>query len=134
MNTETLVLQVEQTQEQIEAANKLAIIEQKFSDQEQQFVKLELAIATLRRFMVKHHDTLAPFRWKAYGWDTEIKFDTYNDAPKEIAKAFGSNGWTRKHDRFSCGSINWEKEVDGCKLIIECAENIKPKLIDEVKL
>lgn len=114
----------------------LAEIEQKFTDQESQLVKQEQIVATLRAFFAKHREALSPFAWKCYGWDIEITFVVgyQNKDAKPIARAFGAGGWARKSDRYSCGSINWHKTVDGVNLIIEAAESIKPKLIEEVKL
>jgi hypothetical protein len=114
----------------------LAEIEQKFIDQEAQLVKQEQIVATLRAFFSKHREALAPFVWNCYGWNTEIKFDLgwRDQKAKDIARAFGADGWTRKVDGYSCGSINWHKSVGGVELTINAAESIKPKLIEEVKL
>lgn len=108
-------------------------IAEKFHEQEKRFLELEDNIAVLRRFIVVHHDALAPFTWTAWGWDKSIEFRSYSQRPTEIAKAFGKDGWRRESDSYSCGSINWKKELDGVKLKIEAAENIKPTLREEVK-
>lgn len=112
-------------------------VQLKFDEQEQYFQKTLQWQATLRAFFAKHREAISPFHWRAYGWnDTEIVFDHYSDhgKAKDIARAFGKDGWKRVADRFSCGSINWRKELDGCVLIIENAESLKPSLIETVKL
>lgn len=114
---------------------KAAMIQEKFSAQENHFKAMERDLVTLREFFVKHHDALAPFVWRCYGWnDCKIVFGASGEEAKAIAKAFGASGWTREHDSYSCGSINWHKDIDGCHLKIEGAESIKPRLIEEVKL
>lgn len=121
------------TEEQIAA--KQAATAAKFDAQEKNWQSNESDIAHLRSFFQKHHDTIAPFNWLAFGWnDRRITFEGYDQKPKEIAKAFGATGWTRVHDSYTCGAVNWTKEVDGCFLIIKKAENITPKLIEEVKI
>jgi hypothetical protein len=118
-----------------ETTAKQIAIEAKFSAQEEYWQKNEQDIARLRAFMARHREAIAPFEWRAYGWnDLKIIFEAHDQKPKEIAKAFGATGWTREHDSYTCGAVNWKKEVDGCFLIIKNAENIKPKLIEEVKI
>jgi hypothetical protein len=111
-------------------------IAEKFAKQERHFLDLEENIRIGREFFAKHVDALAPFEWTYYGWDREVTFVRYckdKDA-KAIARAFGADGWKRKTDGYTCGSINWSKEVDGLTLVIKGAESIMPKLIEEVKL
>ena len=112
-------------------------VQLKFDEQEQYFQKTLQCHATLRAFFEKHREAISPFHWRAYGWcDTEIVFNHYSDSgkEKEIARAFGKDGWKRVADRFACGAIKWVKELDGCQLIIENAESLKPSLIETVKL
>lgn len=110
-------------------------VQMKFDDQEARFVELESNISVLRAFIAKHRETLAPFHWSCYGYDKSITFwgGMSNDA-KSVARAFGADGWTREHSGVSCGSVNWKKPLDGVVLLIEAAENIKPKLIESVKI
>ena len=123
------------TPEQIEADKKKAIISLRFDNQESHFQQIERDFVILRAFFVKYRETLAPLDWNCYGWnDRKIIFCTHGGDAKKIAKAFGSDGWVREHDKYSCGSINWLKTIDGCILKIEGAECIKPRLIEEVKL
>jgi hypothetical protein len=128
---------VTENTEQAEA--KALEIKAKFDKQEEHFRQFEKEMAILRKFFEKHRETLSPFGWTCYAWnDLEIKFGRYDfngcKDPKAIARAFGADGWTRKHNRSACGAIDWFKVVDGVILTIEDAENIKPKLIDNVKL
>lgn len=112
-------------------------IQKKFDDQEKSFQRTVKCQETLRAFFAKYRDVIAPFTWRAWGWcDTEIVFEEYNihEKAKVIAAAFGKDGWTREADRYSCGSINWHKALDGCELIIKGAERISPKLVEHVKL
>lgn len=114
-----------------------AEIQKKFDEQEEYFQKTVRTQAVLRAFFEKHRETIAPFKWRAYGWcDTEIEFQSYSKHPmaKEIANAFGKNGWRRVPNRHSCGAIDWRKDLDGCVLIIKTAEQLEPKVIEEVKL
>ena len=128
--TETIEAPIE-TQIEYRQAQKVRL---KFEGQEKTFLEVETTLATCRAFFAKHREALAAFEWRCWGWDNEIKFSHYyNEDPKSIAKAFGASGWTREHDRHSCGAINWKKQLDGMTLIIEGAESIKPKLIEEVK-
>jgi hypothetical protein len=121
-----------------EADAAKAEIQAKFDEQEECFRAQEGYLAILRAFTSKHRDAMAPFHWKAYGWnDTEIAFDIIQypaQDPKAIARAFGADGWKRVPDGYTCGSINWRKELDGCVLIIKYAENIKPTLREDVRL
>lgn len=109
----------------------------KFTNQEARFVELEQTIATCRAFMEKHKETLAPFEWSMFGYDPSCTFYSWNQPegyPKNIAKAFGADGWTRVHDPHTCGSVNWLKQIDGITITLKEAENIKPTLRTEVKL
>jgi len=108
-------------------------IAEKFTKQENQFTEVEKNLAALRRFMVVHHDALALLDWRCYGYDNSIVLNTYNQKPKDVALAFGKDGWKREHNSYSCGSIDWHKTIDGVLLKIENAENIKPTLREEVK-
>lgn len=105
-----------------------------FNEVEKRFRDIEKNLALTREFLTKHREKIEQHTFRAYGWDNEIVFYGYDQDSKAIARAFGSEGWTRQHDSYSCGAINWHKEVDGIKLKIENAENIKPKLIEAVKL
>jgi hypothetical protein len=131
--TETAVGQATEEQE----AKRLEI-QEKFDKQEAKFRELESIILTLRGFFEKHREPLSPFGWSCYAPGLEITFGKYafngSPDPKAVASAFGSGGWIRKHNPYACGSIDWFKTVDGVVLKIEDAENIKPKLIEEVKL
>ena len=118
---------------EIKDENQL-IIRQKFSEQENNLLKQEDTVRKLREFFAKYHDVIAPFRWRCYGWDPTVVFDNYDHNSKDIARAFGAEGWTRHHDSHSCGSVNWTKTIDGIELRIECAESIQPQLIKEVRL
>lgn len=124
------------TPQTIDRTPEQIAIDLKFEAQEKRFVENETQIATLREFFKKHRETISPFQWTCYGWnDCKIKFDCNfgnKDQQKQIARAFGATGWTRLSG--TCGQINWHKTVDGCQLIIEGAEHINPKLIEEVKL
>jgi hypothetical protein len=104
---------------------------------ERRFIELESNVAKCRAFVEKHKDAMGAFDCTCYGWDTEIKFSQYMILPfipKDVARAFGVDGWKRIPNTSGCGSIDWVKELDGVVLKIENAEQIKPKLIEEVKL
>lgn len=130
----------EQTAERpmTEEEHKAAEIQTKFDEQEECFRATEKHIAVLRAFIANHREAFAVFSWTAYGWnDTEIKFytpgyPTHN--AKTIAKAFGTDGWKRGHNKSSCGSINWTKETGGVTLIIQNAEQLSRELVKEVRL
>ena len=114
-----------------------AEIQKKFDEQEAGFAKTLECHRVLREFFTKHREAIAPFHWKAYGWcDTEVEFDSFQNRgrEKELARALGKDGWTRHKNSYACGSIDWKKDLDGCHLIIRGAEQMSPKLIDEVKL
>ena len=128
---EPAVAEVELTPEQ-------QIINATIAEQDKKFLKAEKEMATHRDFWIKHKDAMGRFYFYWWPWNNEIQFDcccgiTRNSA-KEIARTFGVDGWKRKPDPSTCGLINWEKELDGVILKIRGAENIKPKLIEEVKL
>lgn len=118
------------TPEQSEAKeNKL------FAEHVDSFNQTEQALAACRAFIEKHKGTLQQLNgWRAYGFSAKIIFDYFGQRPPDIAKAFGATGWTRKANQYSCGSIDWHKEMDGMELVIEGAESIKPTLREEVKL
>jgi hypothetical protein len=111
----------------------------KIESAEENFKKTERCIAALRAFFAKHAAALEQIEWRAYGWNEKeisINHRTWGEnplEPKQIASLFGLDGWTRRHNSGSCGAVNWLKELDGCTLIIENAESIKPKLIETVK-
>jgi hypothetical protein len=65
---------------------------------------------------------------KGYGKDSE----SFN--PKEIARAFGAEGWKREKNSYTCGQIDWKKIIDDVHVEIAGAEHMAPKLIEEVKL
>lgn len=114
-----------------------ADIQKKFDAQEETFQRTLTCHKTLRAFFEKHREAISPFNWKAYGWmDTEIEFDSWQDRgkAKEIATALGREGWTRHKNSYTCGAIDWKKELDGCGVIIKNAEQMTPKLIEQVKL
>ena len=121
-----------------DAQELLRAINKKFDDQEKRFTDTEANLATLRAFFLKHREALSPFTWSCYGWaDTDIDFHCPGwpeQKAKDIARALGADGWTRKRSPHTCGSIDWHKEMDGCHLIIRNAENINPKLVETVKL
>jgi hypothetical protein len=105
---------------------------------EKRFVEREHDLFKLRAFIDKHRTVLEQLGqcWEAFGYDGKIKFnDNYQgkQEPKLIARLFGADGWTRKPNSYSCGRIDWFKELDGVSLMIANAEQIKP-LITEVKL
>jgi hypothetical protein len=109
--------------------------DKKFEATESEFKEKEVKIAALRAFLVKYREPLSLFlNWKAFAFHGDIDFSNYDSKQKEIARAFGADGWVRKKHSYTCGAINWEKTLDGVKLTIESAEQINPKLIEEVKL
>ncbi len=114
--------------------------ESKITEAEKNFAKTEHCIAVLRAFFAKHAAALEQIDFRAYGWnDTVVTINnrTWGEnplTPTQIAALFGQTGWNRKHSTYTCGAVDWVKELDGCTLTIENAESIKPKLIDEVKL
>lgn len=114
-------------------------IEKRFKAQEDKFVVIEKCLATLRAFLAKFKEQIAPFEFHAYesSGAPHIYFDcTYNnkDQQKNIATALGKEGWEREKDNFTCGRINWSKVVDGVEIKITGAEHLNPNLIKEVKL
>lgn len=108
------------------------------AEAEGNFTKNEKCIAILRAFLAEHRDAFAQFCWRAYGWnDTDIEFNIPGypaQQAKDIARAFGPDGWKRSYNPHACGSINWTKELEGVKLIIRNAEQAPRKLVEEVKL
>ena|ERR1700744_1970254 len=126
------------TESQQENTPEIDPIAKKFIDQEAQFVASEKTLAILRDFFKKWREVISAFKWTCYGWGSpDIKFDlTYGDKSqaKAIATAFGKEGWRREKDNYACGKINWLKTVDGVELKIDGAEQLSPKLIEEVKL
>jgi hypothetical protein len=98
--------------------------------------RVESDVRLVRQFITNYKSAFSKVKsFYAWGWDTEIKMHPISaQTAKEIAVLFGPEGWERIHDSGTCGSINWLKTIDGIKLVIEGAENIKPKLIAEVKL
>jgi hypothetical protein len=128
MNSATPDTRPELTPEQIEA---------KFTKQENQFLEQEKNISLLRAFFLKYRKPFAQFQWRAYGIDNEISFDcNYQNVgrAKDIARAFGSDGWTRKKNSYTCGQIDWFKDIGEVTLKIEGAEHLNLNLIEEVKL
>jgi len=123
--------------EQIAAKELAEQIKSRFEDQEARFVEIEAGLKILREFFIKHREAIAPFQWTCYGSSLTISFNCAygnKDKQKEIARAFGSSGWKRVKNEYTCGRIDWKKTVDGVEIEIDCAEQINPKLIEEVKL
>lgn len=117
------------------AVLELSAADKKFLETEKDFKDKEAKIATLREFIVKYREPLSLFpNWKAFGFHGDIDFSNYEEKHKEIARAFGADGWTRKKHSYTCGAINWEKTLDGVKITIECAETVKFNPIEQVKL
>lgn len=114
-------------------------IEKRFKSQEDKFAAVEKCLATLRAFIAKFKEQIAPFEFHAYesSGTPHINFDcTYGnkEQQKNIANALGKDGWTRERDNFTCGRINWSKVIDGVEVKITGAEHQNPALIKEVKL
>lgn len=113
--------------------------ETKIQNAERTFAKTEECIAALRAFFAKHAEAMEQINFRAYGWnDKEINIANRAWgqnvlAPKQIAALFGLDGWMRQHNSGACGAVDWVKQLDGCMLVIENAESIKPKLIETVK-
>lgn len=109
-----------------------------FDQTEKCFQETEADIKASREFIAAHKEALSKFiEWKCYGWSgRELTISLWmTDVPaKEIARLFGANGWKRVPHGHSCGAINWIKEFEGFKLTIEYAENLKPTLIEQVKI
>jgi hypothetical protein len=117
-----------------ESANNIA---EKFNSQEKKFIELERSIAAVREWLVKHASKIVDVEFYSYGWDPEIKFNRYqrDDVdPQAIARRFGCEGWERVADGYSCGTFHWVKTVDGVRLIIESAENMKQTIKKEVRI
>ena len=113
--------------------------EKKFHSTEQCFRETESDIKASREFIAKHKDALSKFTdWTCYGWSgRELRINllySRQQSAKEIAKLFGAEGWRRKPNSHTCGAIDWMKDFDGFQVTIEGAENLKPKLIEEVKI
>ena len=95
-----------------------------------------------RKFIEKHSATIdaiseKQFYCSMYGWNSDLDIQTYSNDKldfKSIAALFGADGWTRKFNPTACGSIDWHKTVDGINITLKNAEQVKPTLIEEVKL
>src|SRR5690242_20275247 len=84
------------------------------AEQEAKFAETDSTLATCRAFWEKHKENLLKFTYSGfYGWYANIDFSTASHTAKEIAKAFGADGWKRHRDEYICGRINWKKELDG---------------------
>ena len=105
---------------------------------ETELEKLQTSIATLRAFVSKWYEILAPFDYSASAYHhPTISFYSFGEANKDskaIARSLGNDGWKREKNPHTCGAINWVKEIDGVKLTIHEAEKVDMKLIQEVKL
>ncbi len=110
----------------------------KFESHEKGFARVVESITTLRKFVSTWRNELAAFEWNAFDSEgPKVFFDcTYGnkDQQKNIASAFGKDGWIREKDSYTCGRINWKKTVDGVAITVQGAEHLNPKLIEEVKL
>lgn len=113
-------------------------IEAKFTVQEKRFAAVVSSITILREFVSKWRNELAAFEWNAFDSEgPKVFFDcTYGnkEQQKNIASAFGKDGWVREKDIYTCGRINWKKTIGEVMITIQGAEHLNPKLIDEVKL
>lgn len=100
------------------------------------FRQVEAFLLTARNFLFKHSGNLEGLDFRCWGWSQEVVFMLYGQVrdPKEIARRFGSDGWTREHDKYTCGAVHWVKTVDGVRLKVENAESIKPTLNPTVRL
>lgn len=74
--------------------------------------------------------------WSCYGIrrSIEFSFHCWPSKPREVAAAFGQDGWIRKKDDYSCGRINWFKTVDGMEIKLKGAENLSMNIREEVRL
>lgn len=123
------------TPEEIEEQHQA--IKAKFDGHENDFKGVEKNIGVLREFMVKHRDAMAPFIWTTNIHQPSIYFNcAYSNKgkQKEIARAFGAEGWTRHKNEYTCGRIDWKKTIDGVRIEIDCAEQVEMKLKEEVRL
>lgn len=115
------------------AANE---VQKKIIEIETGFREIETFIIAARQFLMQNADKLNGIAFRCYGWSKQIVFNTWGDVtePKEIARRFGADGWTREHDSHTCGAVHWLKTVDGIQLRVENAETIKPTLNQNVRL
>lgn len=110
--------------------------EERFEEHGKKFNRLQETLNACREFVNNHRDELAQVpNWSCWGWDMSLDISPWGEHdPKSIAKVFGVDGWVRKHNSSACGQIDWQKTIDGITVSIINAENIKPKMIETVKL
>lgn len=134
MTTETTAeLNPANIEAKLTAANET---QKKIIEIEAGFQKIEAFLAAARMFMVTHADKLQSVDWRCWGWTQEFVFTSYGQVrdPKEIARRFGADGWIREPDTHTCGRFDWVKTVDGVRLKIENAEQLKPQVNPTVRL
>lgn len=113
------------------------LFETKTKEWEDRATKLESDVAFCRAWITAHAAIIAPFDWDCMGWSRELVFNQYGARcvnAREIATAFGKEGWKRVPDRYTCGKIDWMKSVDGMLLKIESAEHLPMNVREDVRL
>ena len=126
--TETEQNTTEETEEQ-------QCIRERFEQQEKKFQQQEKKIADMRAWLERNRERLGHYGWSIC--DRTVNFYSFlrsEGQQKDIARAFGKDGWKREKDDYTCGAIHWVKEFDGATLKIHEAEIVKLNPIDEVKL
>ncbi len=111
-------------------------LNEKIIEMEANFRKVETFLMAARNFIAAHADKLTGLYWRCWGWSEEVVIGLHGDVrdPKEIARRFGSDGWTREADSSTCGQFHWIKTVDGVRIKIEGAEQLKPTINQTVRL
>lgn len=124
-----------QSVELTESEKLQTAIQERFDAQEKKFAEQEKEIADMRAWLLRNRERIAPFIFCTSG--RTICFYSFirtEGQQKDIAKAFGKDGWKREKDSHTCGALHWFKEFDGVTLKIHEAEIVKFNPIDEVKL
>ncbi len=96
---------------------------------EKHLTRSEEVIATLKRFIEKHLETLKGVSWSVGYGDAEIllRHGSYLGkpaSPKDIARLFPNACWKREQKSYDRENIHYVAEVDGVTLRIECAEKV----------
>lgn len=105
------------------------------ADQIQAFNDYEATLQRTREFWAKHQATILKFKHEQmYVFLNKLEFPgSYGNDPKEVARAFGADGWTRVRNPYTCGAIDWKKVVDGVEIVIANAETA-PALLPQVRI
>ena len=104
------------------------------NEQEARFLDSQKTLEITRAFWDKYRTIMLGTSWYCfYGWQAKWEVPANGNDHKEIARALGKNGWKRVADTYTCGQINWVKTVDGVEVVLQGAEMLRPKLIEEVK-